>query len=33
LNGKTSLEQRYYICTLTDVKTFSHAGQAHINNQ
>jgi len=29
LNGKTSLEQRYYICTLTDVKTFSHAIRAH----
>lgn len=29
VNGKTSLERRHYICTLTDVKAFAHAARAH----
>jgi len=28
-NGKTSIERRHYICTLTDVKLFAHAARAH----
>jgi predicted transposase YbfD/YdcC len=29
INGKTSLEWRHYICTLTEVKPFAHAVRAH----
>jgi len=29
VDGKTSLEQRYYICSLSDVKSFAHAARAH----
>ncbi len=29
VNGKLSLEQRYYITTLTDVAAFAHAARAH----
>jgi len=28
-DGKTSIERRHYICTLTDVKPFAHAVRAH----
>jgi len=28
-NGRTSIEQRHYICTLNDVKPFAHATRAH----
>jgi len=29
INGQTSIDRRYYICTLRDVKTFAHAARAH----
>jgi len=29
INGKTSIERRHYISTLTDVKPFAHATRAH----
>lgn len=29
VNGKTSIERRYYICTLTEIKPFAHAARAH----
>ncbi len=29
MDGKTSLERRYYICSLTDVKPFANAARAH----
>jgi predicted transposase YbfD/YdcC len=28
-NGRTSIERRHYICSLTDVKPFAHAIRAH----
>jgi hypothetical protein len=29
IHGKTSIDQRHYITTLTDVATFAHAARAH----
>jgi len=29
VDGKTSIERRHYICTLSDVKSFAHAARAH----
>lgn len=29
VNGKVSVEQRYYITTLTNVASFAHAARAH----
>ena len=29
INGKTSIDQRHYITTLTDVAAFTHAARAH----
>jgi len=29
INGKTSIDRRHYITTLTDVKVFAHAARAH----
>ncbi len=29
VNGKTSIDQRHYITTLTDVAAFAHAARAH----
>jgi predicted transposase YbfD/YdcC len=29
INGKTSIDQRHYITTLTDVTAFAHAARAH----
>jgi predicted transposase YbfD/YdcC len=29
IHGKTSIEQRHYITTVTDVATFAHAARAH----
>ena len=29
VNGKTSIDRRHYICTLTNMKSFAHAARAH----
>jgi len=29
INGKTSIERRYYLCSLTNVQPFAHAARAH----
>ena len=29
VNGKTSIDRRHYICTLTNVKSFAHAARVH----